>query len=162
MRVMTAPSEFDVAAVYRRRVGSVYRLCFAYLRCRADAEDAVQETFVRLIRSAPIFQSAAHEEGWLIRTAINICKDALKRALRRHETAAVDPVQTEPEVDATLGAVLALPDKHKAVVYLYYYEGYATGEIAALLEERPSTVRNRLADARALLRRNLGGGFDAK
>ena len=67
-----------------------------------------------------------------------------------------DPRQKDP-LDTTLDAVLRLPDKYKDVVYLHYYEGYKTGEIAEMLGEKPSTVRNRLRDARALLRQALGG-----
>jgi RNA polymerase sigma-70 factor (ECF subfamily) len=67
-----------------------------------------------------------------------------------------DTRQTGP-IDETLDAVLRLPDKYKDVVYLHYYEGYKTDEIAQITGEKPSTVRNRLRDARALLKKALGG-----
>jgi RNA polymerase sigma-70 factor (ECF subfamily) len=67
-----------------------------------------------------------------------------------------DTSASEP-LDATLDAVLRLPEKYKDVVYLHYYEGLKTDEIARMLGEKPSTVRNRLRDARGLLRKALGG-----
>ncbi|MDR1807427.1 MAG: RNA polymerase sigma factor [Propionibacteriaceae bacterium] len=170
-------TESAAAELYRRHVGAVYRLCYAWLKHRPDTEDAVQETFVRLIRSGPQFESEAHAEGWLIRTAGNICKDMAKRTSRRRETTLAEdqvglgavsaagelpgsPPSLSVALNPTLAAVLALPDHYKAVVYLYYYAGYSTAEIAERLRLRPSTVRNRLADARARLRRALGDEFD--
>ena len=64
------------------------------------------------------------------------------------------------EVDETLEAVMALPDKYKSTIYLYYYEGYDSTEIAAMLKKPPSTVRNYLHKGRNLLREKLGGDFD--
>ena len=59
--------------------------------------------------------------------------------------------------DETLDAVLALPEKYKTCVYLFYYEGYRTAEIAALTGVPSSTVRSHLSEARALLKTMLGG-----
>lgn len=70
-------------ALYRRHVKTVWNVCITLLRRPADAEDAVQETFVRLLRSNPEFESEEHEKAWLIRTAQNVCKNDLARARRR-------------------------------------------------------------------------------
>ena len=151
----------DIEAIFRRHVKTVYRVCYSFMGSAADAEDATQATFMRLIDHPRTFQSEQHEKAWLIVCASNLCRDLLKSAGRTRVTAMperelADPHQAEP-IDATLDAVLRLPERYKDVVYLYYYEGYKTAEIAQMLGEKPSTVRNRLRDARALLRKALGG-----
>lgn len=149
-----------IEAIYERQYQTVYRVCYAYMKNRMDTEDAVQETFFRLIRRQPVFASAEHEKAWLIRTASNICKDACKR--RRH-----DALDDHPELESTetvgtgdlMQAVLSLPDKYKTVIYLYYYEGYNSTEIAEMLRKPKSTVRNCLRDARRILKERLGDDF---
>lgn len=149
----------DIAAAYERHVDTVYRVCFAYLGNAADTEDAVQEVFIRYLKSAPAFTSGEHEKAWLIRVAGNLCKDMLRSAARRNVPLdeAPEPQSPEPLVDETLAVVLKLDEKYKDVVYLYYYEGYTTDEIAAMLARPPSTIRSHLSEARAILRRELGG-----
>ena len=158
---------------------TVYKVCYGFMGNGPDAEDAVQETFMRLLRYDGAFESDEHLKAWLIRVASNVCKDVLKSADRARRTgeelsdveaaggATADAATAsgsaglarspEEALDATLEAVLALPAKYKDVVYLHYYEGYKTDEIAQMLGEKPSTVRNRLRDARGLLRKALGG-----
>jgi len=154
----------EIADIYQRHVQAVYRLCFSYMKNPADAEDAVSDTFCRMIQSGAAFESEEHERAWLIRTAGNLCKNSLKHWWRRNE-----PLEeydhlhdgAAAEIDGTLEAVMALPDKYKTAVYLYYYEGYTGAEIAAILRKPQSTVRNHLHEARIILKRKLGGGFDA-
>ena len=124
-----------------------------------DAADAVQETFIRLIRKAPAFENTEHEKAWLIRTAANICKDELKHWWRKHddldnyrETESTE----KTEIDEVFIAVMDLPDKYKTVVYLYYYQGYTSVEIADILGKPKSTIRNYLHEARKLLKERLG------
>jgi len=152
----------EIAEIYQRHVQAVYRLCFAYMKNPADAEDAVSDTFYRMIQSSPAFESEKHEEAWLIRTAGNLCKNKLRHWWRRNENLEdyAHLCESPAEPDSTLEAVMALPDKYKAVVYLYYYEGYTGAEIAAILRKPQSTVRNHLHEARTILKRKLGGGFD--
>ena len=130
----------------------------------ADTEDAVQETFYQLIRKAPSFENGEHEKAWLIRTAGNLCKNSLRHWWRKRETLECRERppghETYPEIDETLNAVLELPDRYKTAVYLYYYEGYSSVEIASILGKPRSTVRNHLHEARGLLREKLGGDFN--
>ncbi len=151
----------DIEQLYRRHAQTVYRVCYSFMGSAADAEDATQATFMKLIDHPRSFESEQHEKAWLIVCASNLCKDILKSAARTRvtqmpEQEPADQRQAQP-LDETLDAVLRLPDKYKDVVYLYYYEGYKTDEIAQMLGEKPSTVRNRLADARAMLKKTLGG-----
>ena len=72
----------------------------------------------------------------------------------------VEIVEVVPRSGDVLDAVLSLPDRYKAAVYLYYFEGRSGAEIAELLHKPPSTIRNHLREARALLRERLGDDFD--
>ena len=155
------PQACDIEAVFRRHAQTVYRVCYSFMGNAADAEDATQATFMKLVVSPRSFESEQHEKAWLIVCASNLCKDMLKSAGRTRvvampEQEPADMRSAEP-IDVTLDAVLRLPVKYKDVVYLHYYEGYKTDEIARMLDEKPSTVRNRLRDARGLLRKSLGG-----
>ncbi len=148
----------ELEEIYNRHVDTVYRVCYSFMKTAPDAEDMVQETFLKLIVSQKQFQSNNHEKAWLIVTASNTCKDALKRRKRKieniddHPSLAYQPSVSE---DRMLSVILSLPVKYKEVVYLYYYEGYQTNEIAKMLHCSDSTVRNRLARARKYLRKNM-------
>ena len=153
----------EIAEIYKRHSKTVYRVCFAYMKNPADTEDAVQDTFFQLIRSAPAFESEEHEKAWLIRTATNVCKNALRHWWRRREN--IEDFHDLPssdtvEMDSVLQAVMELPEKYKTLVYLYYYEGYTGVEISRILKKPQSTVRNYLHDARAILKERLGDDFD--
>ena len=141
---------------------TVYRLCYSFLGSASDAEDATQSVFMKLVDRPRTFEGEEHEKAWLIVTASNHCRDVLKSAARTRvvtlDSEDVREPSVEDHVDDTLSVVLKLPEKYRDVVYLHYYEGYKTDEIARMLEVPPSTVRNRLSDARGLLREALGGG----
>ena len=150
----------EITALYLRHVDTVYRLCVSFLKNRADAEDLTQECFLRAIASGKRFSSAEHEKAWLIVTASNLCKNALKHASRREEGLEEHPELPCPEGDEkreVLDAIMRLPPGYKTAVYLYYYEGYTTPEIAAMLRCPRATVQSRLFRARKLLKRWLGG-----
>lgn len=153
----------EITEVYDRHVDTVYRICFSFMKNTADTEDMVQETFLRLLSAGKKFQSVEHEKAWLIVTASNLCKDALKKWWRKHEdiddcrTLAYEQNYGDPSV---MKAILSLPKDYKTAVYMYYYEGYTTAEIASFLHCPETTVRSRLSRARAQLRTILGG--DAK
>lgn len=148
--------------MYQEHCQTVYRVAFTYMKNSYDAEDAVQETFARLIRSGERFRSREKEKAWLIVTVSNVCKDMLRRhyrsdrALEDYQYLAAPP----HEIDETMEAILRLPEKYKTVVYLFYYEGYTAREIARMLGEKPNTVSSRIGRARLMLKTMLGGGFD--
>lgn len=149
----------DIAAIYERHSKTVYRVCFAFMKNHADTEDAVQETFFRLIRKQQTFETPEHEKAWLIRTASNICKNELKH-WRRKQTALDDqadiPAPEATDYGEIMDAIMALPERYKTVIYLYYYEGYQTAEIAKMLKKPHSTIRNHLREARLILKERLG------
>ena len=133
----------------------ILRLSYTYLKNTQDAQDICQTVFLRLLRKRPAFASPAHEKAWILRTAINLCKDHLKARWRRSavmlEDAAAVPSPEAPD-GSLLAAVQLLPPKYRAVIYLYYYEGYEAAEIARMLGEKPATVSTRLHRGRQQLR----------
>ena len=150
----------ETAEIYRRHVKTVYRVCYTYLKNHADTEDAVSDTFVKMMRDAPRFNDEEHEKAWLIRAAANVCKNFLKHWSRCNENIAdyADTLKTEdnPETDTLLEAVLSLPDRYKTAVHLYYYEGYTSVQIAEILRKPQSTIRNYLHEARGILKERIG------
>ena len=151
-----------ITEIYDRNVDTVYRICFSFMKNTADTEDMVQETFLRLLCSGKKFHSVNHEKAWLIVTASNLCKDALKHWWHSNENIEdyeAVLVQQPFQINNTLEAILELPEDFKAVVYMYYYEGYSTREIASFMRCPPATVRSRLSRARQMLKSKLGGDF---
>lgn len=152
----------EITELYQRHVDTVYRVCYSYMKNRADTEDMVQDTFIKLISSGVCFQSTEHEKAWLIVTASNLCKNALRHWWRRRENIDdyTDLGREDSPPDTVMEAITKLPVIYKDAVYLYYYEGYTTPEIADMLNCSQSTIRNRLMRARNLLKTILGGEFD--
>lgn len=149
----------EFAEIYNRHVDTVYRVCFSFMKNAADTEDMVQETFLKLLSGKKEFASEEHEKAWLIVTASNTCKDELRRFRRRIQyiSACLKPESGgRTGEEGILELIWSLPPKYKEVVYLHYYEGYQTAEIARMLHCPASTVRNRLSRARKLLQKDGG------
>lgn len=155
------PADEAFAAFYERHYKMVYRICLVYLKNTADAEACTEDVFVKVLTGGFTFQNEAHERAWLSVTTVNLCKDRLKHWWQKKteplEAAAERSDQATPALDETLEVVCRLPAKYKDVICLYYYLGYQTDEIAALLKKPPSTIRNHLREARMVLRKQLGG-----
>ena len=136
----------------------ILRLSYSYLKSTEDAKDICQTVFLKLLEKPRTFASPEHERAWIIRTAANICKDVLKSHWRRTTVdmdAAGDVPAPQAEEGSLLAAVGLLPPKYRAVIYLYYYEGYAAKELAQMLGENPATVSTRLNRGRAKLKTML-------
>lgn len=149
----------EITEIYRRQVKTVFRVCMLFFYGNAsDAEDAVQATFLKLMKDETRFRSTEHERAWLIVTAGNVCKDMRKsgwRTLVELDEDALLLRQAGPGPDETLQSVMALPGKYKTAVFLHYYEGYSAKEIARCMGKAEPTVRRYLAAGRALLRQAL-------
>lgn len=145
----------EVAALYRRHVGMVYQICLMLLKNVPDAEDATQTVFQKAMEYDKPFRDPEHEKAWLIVTAHNHCKNQLKhwwRTRRVGEEALQTLTWEQPEDGELWENILSLPEKERMVLYLYYYQGYSTLEIAELFGKNPSTVRTWLVKARGKLR----------
>lgn len=147
----------ELERLYELHFRTVWNICLTFLKNPADTEDAVQESFLRLLRDAPSFQSEEHAKAWLIYTAKNVCRDELRRH-RRQELPLEEGwngVSDGPYVDETLKAVRALPEQYRAAIYLFYYEGLPVEQISKLLGRKESTIRSDLRRGRAQLKQVL-------
>ena len=151
-------TQTELLALFDHYHDLVYRLALSYTGSIPDAEDVVQTVFLKLLQATRGFDSQEHERAWIIRTAVNLCKDHLKSRWRR-TTVTLDTAENvpapQPEEGSLLAALDLLPPKYRTVIYLYYYEGYSAREIAALLGEKPATVFTRLDRGRQKLRTYL-------
>ena len=150
-------TEFDNAA--RQYRDMVYRIALHHFADSFDAEDAVQEVFLRLFIWGKPFESGEHLRRWLIRVTVNHCRDVLKSPWRKRwvslDTLPDQPVFDAPEQGELYQAVMALPEKYRVTLYLFYYEELSTKEIAELLELRQTAVTTRLSRGRELLKKRL-------
>ena len=142
----------------------ILRLCYTYHKNMPDAEDSAQDVFVKILEKLPEFGDEGHERAWMIRVTINTCKSRL-RSFRLRRASSLDGVDI-PVMDkygddrGVLSAVMALPERFRTVIHLYYYEEYSTPEIARLTGRPETTVRSDLHRARKRLKAVLGGGYD--
>jgi len=154
----------QIAAIYERNADSVYRVCMLFFRGRVqDAEDALQTTFLKLLGSPTRFDSPSHERAWLIVTASNTCRDMLASGWSKRVSADEERVlaQAAPlQTDETLKSVMALPERYKAAIYLYYYEGYSCREIARYMKKTVNSVWGYLHEGRRLLKAAIKEGDD--
>ena len=134
----------------------VYRLAYAQLRSRHDADDVFQEVFLRYHRAAPPFESEEYRKAWLLRVTANCANSLAASPWRKRSVPLEDVYAYSDQEESGLDAALAqLPAKYRSVIHLYYYEGYSTEEIARILGRRASTVRAQLTRARQTLARLL-------
>ena len=154
--MVTTGTEETVCRLVREYSEMLLRLACTRLSSVSDAEDAVQEVFLRLLAAPVSFRDAGHEKAWLIRTTLHRASDIRRQAEKRNlplEEAA-QTAAPEPGTDL-LQAVQALPEKYGAVIHLHYYEGYSIREIGTLLDLPAATVGTRLARGRERLREML-------
>lgn len=158
---MHAMAKEEFEALYHRNANHVYRVCYMFMKNSSEAEDALQDTFLRAMEKAPPFKGEGHEKGWFIVTASNICKNKLKYWFRKKRTGDNDRLEQIKHQDQyefeVFDEILNLPVKYKTPIYLYYYEGYSSVEIAELQRMKEATVRSQLARGREMLRKTLGG-----
>ena len=132
----------------------LYRICLIMLKNSADAEDAVQETFIKLVQKAPKFDSEGHEKAWLITVATNKCRDML-RYKTRHKTESEEILQNyfiEKYDSGILEALSELSEKYRIILVLYYVEDYKIDEISKISGLSVSAVKMRLSRGRKLLK----------
>lgn len=142
----------------RRYIDTVFRVAFSYLKSKDDADDITQNVFFKLLQETKAFESDDHIRYWLIRVTINECKKVLRAPWRRNESFddyAATLSFPSPEHSELFYAVMALPKKYRAAIYLHYYEGYTTAEIAALTGTPKATVCTHLMRGREMLKKSL-------
>lgn len=154
-------SEKDVLQAIDEYADTVYRLCFLYLKNKADTEDIFQTVFMKYAISQRQFETKEHEKAWIIRVTINECKDLLKKFFYRKTVSLDDIVEksycSQDDHHEILEAVLQLPEKYRNVIYLHYYEGYTAPQISKIMKKNVNTVYTLLTRAKKLLKEKLGG-----
>ena len=142
----------DLAGRYK---DTIFRVALNMLGSPADADDIVQETLIKLLKRQEPFESEDHAKNWLIRVAVNLSKNVLRAPWRRHDSLEIAEnmmVFDTPEQGELYEEVMALPEKYRTVLYLYYYEGYSVKEIAEILNIQTTAVTSWLSRARQKLK----------
>lgn len=137
---------------------AILRLSYTYLKNTHDAQDVCQTVFVKLLTEPRTFDTPDHERAYVLRMAANACKDLLKSPWRKRTCgleACAEAAAPESGDGSVLAAVNELPARYRAVIYLFYYEGYQAAEIGAILGVPTATVHTRLARGRARLKELL-------
>ena len=155
-RTQTA-QEQHLRAVMNRHGNRILRLAYSYVHNMQDAEEILQDTLIKLLDSAPEFESDEHEKAWLLRVAANLSKNRIEYNKLRDTDELKDDLVAEEREDLSFvwEAVKSLPENYREVIHLFYEEGYQTDEIAELLGESGANIRTRLKRARAKLKDKL-------
>lgn len=125
-----------------------------------DAKDICQTVLVKLLENPREFPDEEQERAWVVRIAVNECKNWRKTAWFRHRAPLDEGLQLtaeEPEEGGLLELVQTLPVMYREVIFLRYYEGYEVREIAALLGKSPALVSTHLKRGKEKLKNMLGG-----
>lgn len=149
----------SVEVLIERYRNNLYAAAFSICKQPQDAEDVVQDTFIQYWTQKKEFQSEQHIRAWLLRVAINKAKNKCSSFFRRNTLPLEDYIEIldfpTQEASGIFEAVLALPEKYRIVIHLFYYEDYSVSEIADILKLSPGNVKTRLSRGRNLLRAEL-------
>ncbi len=151
--------EYKISAhdAFKKHSDMVYRLAFARVKNKYDADDILQEVFLRFIKHKDKVENDEHLKALLIRITINCSKSMLTSSWFKKTSPLDENLSVSmPERD-TLDAVMRLPQKYRTVIHMHYYMGYSVDEIARILKSKPSTVKSQLHRARQKLKSDLEG-----
>lgn len=154
---------FDIEQAVRTHADMVYRLALLHSKNEYEAEDAMQEVFLKLYSHQESITSEKHLKAWLIRVTINQCRSMAVTAWNTKrvsletykELSENISVEEKEDFSEVYEAVKALPAKYREAIHLFYYEEFSIKEIADILEEKESTVKTHLNRGRKLLKKKL-------
>lgn len=150
----------DVEKILNEHSDMVYKIAYSQTKNHYNAEEVLQEVFLRLIKKKPFFKNTEHLKAWLIRVTINCSKNIfLSFHFKKRAQLDKDIVDSKCELEKSdlYYAVMDLPKKYRAVLHLYYYEGYSVKEIANILDKKEATIKTNLHRGRKILQNNLEG-----
>lgn len=151
----------ELVALYQN---NLFAAAFNVCKNAQDAEDIVQDTFIRYYTINKEFDNEQHIRAWLLRVAINKAKNANHTFWRRNKLSLEDYLETltfeTPQSENLFETVMQLPEKYRIVIHLYYYEDYSVREIADILRLSESNVKVRLSRGRSLLKEALKEEWD--
>ena len=137
----------------------VWRLALSKTASRDNADDILQEVFMKYVHKNPKFYDEEHLKAWLLRVTIN-CANSFLRSPWEKKTQALDDndfyIEMKEESQVYY-EVLKLPQKYKTAIHLHYYEGYSVNEIASICKTKPATVKTWLFRGREILKQTLKG-----
>jgi len=141
---------------------TLFRIAYSICKSKHDAEDAVQNTFLKLYESSKIFEGNEHLKNWLIKVTINSCKHSFTTPwksktvlLEEYKEKGYYTIDESLERAEVLSAVMSLPTKYRIVVHLYYYEDYSIRQISEITGNKETTIQTRLMRARQKLKDTL-------
>lgn len=151
--------EYKISAseAFEKHSDMVYRLAVARVKNKYDADDILQEVFLRFIKVKDKVENDEHLKALLIRITINCSKSLLMGSWFKRTESLSESFGVLDEYSDTLDAVLRLPKKYRTVIHLHYYMGYSVNEISSILKSKPSTVKSQLHRARKQLKIELEG-----
>lgn len=157
----------DISQLFSDHGDEIFRLCFLYLRNREDAEDAAMEAFSRALSNADRFRGGSQPRTWLVRIAINVCKDMLKASTRRanlgsaplEDIPARDELSRQEDRYAVSSAISSLPPIYREAAVLHFYNGFTIKESAKIAGVSQTAMAFRVRRARELLRESLKKWF---
>ena len=151
--------ENEFEAKYNEYGNMLYKIAFLYLGNASDAEDVLQDVFTKYLCGRYKFKNHEHEKAWFIRVTQNKCLDYLKKSGRKNEcigdvpaTATYKDEDLEQDI---ISKVIALPEKYKSAIILFYYNEYTVEEISKTLKISKSAVKKRLQRGRDILKLEL-------
>ena len=141
---------------------SILRLAYSYLHNMSDAEEILQETLIKVMKTAPVFENQTHEKAWLMRVAGNLSRNRIAYNRIRSTDELKDSLAADEREDLSFvwEAVKLLPVKYREVIHLFYLEGCSTRQIAGILGLKETTVRSHLHRAREKLKEVLKEEYD--
>lgn len=145
---------------YEKYSKLLFRIAFLHLGNTHDAEDILQNVFIKLLYNAPAFKDDEHEKAWLIRVTQNTCRNVLKSSSHKNhcelneELAAGSTADISKAIDIS-NKIKGLPANYKTAIFLYYYEDLTVGEISKILKISQSAVKMRLKRGREILKTEL-------
>lgn len=143
---------------------TLLKMCYLHLKDYHLAEDAVQETFIKAMKSYDSFEQKASEKTWLTRIAINTCKNIMRNRwfqvaqnnIDMHITAiSGNPIDDFHEKTSITGAIMRLNARDREMIVLYYYQELSVKEIAGIIGKTQNAVSQRLNRARIKLKKIL-------
>ena len=143
-----------IKGLVNKHSNMIFRICYGILCNKDDAEDAMQDTFLKYLTKAPKFECDEHEKAWLIRVATNICKDMLRQRKHR-EFLSLDEIRglcTSEDNAQILEMLVSLEEKYRIVIHLHYVEGYKVEELSAMLGITQAAAKKRLQRGREALK----------
>ena len=149
----------SVQELFEKYQNNLYAVAFNICKNAEDAKDIVQETFIQYYSLRKEFDNEQHIRAWLIRVAINKAKNINRSFWRKNKRPLEDYMESltfeTPESEELFETVMALPEKFRIVIHLFYFEDYAIREIADILKISESNVKVRLSRGRSLLKEKL-------